>query len=153
MNEILSQLTVIRNNQLGLISKYKLSELNQIPKGFNNNLVWNFGHSIVTQHLLTYGLCNLDLPIDNQLVTSFRKGTTPQENYAIETVEALKVVALDSVKNLAKNISANRFSNFESYQTSFGLKLENFEQALLFNYIHEGLHFGYMLALKNCIDG
>jgi hypothetical protein len=38
------------------LSGYNLDQLNTIPEGFNNNLIWNIGHIIVSQQLLVYKL-------------------------------------------------------------------------------------------------
>ncbi len=37
---------------------------------------------------------------------------------------------------------------FKPYETSFGIKLSNLEEALEFAALHEGLHSGYALAMK-----
>lgn len=31
---------------------YTLEQLNKVPQGFSNNLIWNIGHIIVSQQLL-----------------------------------------------------------------------------------------------------
>jgi hypothetical protein len=33
---------------------YSLEQLNKVPPGFSNNLIWNIGHSIVAQQMLVY---------------------------------------------------------------------------------------------------
>jgi hypothetical protein len=38
-----------RKKYLELIENYSLEQLNKIPQGFSNNLVWNLGHIIVSQ--------------------------------------------------------------------------------------------------------
>ena len=42
-----------RANIIKMTEAQSLEMLNQIPEGFNNNLVWNLGHVIVTQQLLS----------------------------------------------------------------------------------------------------
>jgi len=39
------------------------------------------------------------------------------------------------------------FTNYSDYETSFGLNLTSIEEAISFNNIHEGIHFGYLLAM------
>lgn len=41
----------IKNRKLleSILENYSLKQLNMIPKGFSNNLIWNIGHIIVTQ--------------------------------------------------------------------------------------------------------
>jgi len=44
---------------LEYFDNYTLEQLNKIPEGFSNNLIWNIGHIIVTQQVLIYKLSNL----------------------------------------------------------------------------------------------
>ena len=41
-----------------------------------------------------------------------------------------------------------KFENYTPYTTSYGISLNNIEEAISFNNIHEGLHLGYMMALS-----
>ena len=43
-----------RNLYLEFFDKYTLEQLNKIPAGFSNNLIWNIGHIIVAQQGLIY---------------------------------------------------------------------------------------------------
>ena len=51
--EVLANTRMFFNKYLKSMS---LKELNTIPKGFNNNIIWNIGHIVVTQQLLAYKL-------------------------------------------------------------------------------------------------
>lgn len=48
-----------RNLYAAYFDNYSLEQLNKIPAGFNNNLIWNIGHIIVAQQSLIYQLSNL----------------------------------------------------------------------------------------------
>ena len=41
-----------RKRHLNFLEDYTLEQLNKVPNGFNNNLVWNIGHIIVAQQSL-----------------------------------------------------------------------------------------------------
>ena len=41
------------------IENLPLSELNKVPDGFNNNIIWNIAHVIVTQQLLLSSFSSL----------------------------------------------------------------------------------------------
>ncbi|WP_353938893.1 DinB family protein [uncultured Chryseobacterium sp.] len=43
-----------RRIYLSYFENYSLDQLNKIPNGFNNNLIWHIGHIIVTQQKLIY---------------------------------------------------------------------------------------------------
>lgn len=49
-----------RNLYLDFFEKYTLDQLNKIPEGFNNNLIWNIGHEIVAQQALIYKSSGLE---------------------------------------------------------------------------------------------
>jgi hypothetical protein len=42
-------------------------------------------------------------------------------------------------------------TNFQEYETSFGVKLNNIKDAIGFIPVHEGLHFGVSKAMKKII--
>jgi hypothetical protein len=39
------------------------------------------------------------------------------------------------------------FRHYVPYKTSYGVELNNIDDAIIFNNIHEGLHLGYMMAM------
>ena len=63
-----------RLNFLNLIKDYNLDALNRIPEGFSNNLIWNFGHLLVTQQLLAYKLSNLPMLYPDAFIDRFPRG-------------------------------------------------------------------------------
>lgn len=67
-----------RKIYLDLFDKYPLVQLNKIPDGFNNNLIWNIGHIIVAQQSLVYRGSNLPMYISDDLVNLYKPGTTPR---------------------------------------------------------------------------
>jgi hypothetical protein len=54
-----------------VLSGYNLDQLNTIPEGFNNNLIWNIGHIIVSQLLVI----NFGLPmmVSDELVEKYKR--------------------------------------------------------------------------------
>ena len=51
-----------------------IEELNKIPEGFNNNIIWNFGHVIVSQQIICYKLSNQPLKVSDEYVNKICKG-------------------------------------------------------------------------------
>ncbi|MFB0925215.1 MAG: DinB family protein, partial [Vicingaceae bacterium] len=64
-----------RNNILNSIKDLSLSELNKIPIGFNNNVIWNVGHIVATQQLLCYKMAGLDMALDAAFIAKYMKGS------------------------------------------------------------------------------
>ena len=43
------------------------------------------------------------------------------------------------------------FKTYNEYTTSYNVTLNNIEKAIMFNNVHEGLHLGYIMALKKAL--
>ena len=144
-------LRITRENILSIIEKMDYEQLNKIPPGFNNNLVWNLGHVIVTQQLLCYKLSGLDLKIDPELVDKYRKGSKPEGLVPQAEVDLLKNYALEMVKVMEADYNNKVFQAYNTYTTSFRITLDHIDKAIEFNNVHEGMHLGTMIALKNVL--
>lgn len=144
-------LRATRANFTKIVRAHSVDELNYIPDYFSNNLVWNFGHVIVTQHLLTYGLSGLKLRVSSELVEAYRRGTYPADYVPGLAIERLLELADQSVDWLEEDLTAGKFTEFREYPTSYGLKLTDLDKALEFNTVHEAMHLGTMLALQKLL--
>lgn len=119
-----------------------------VPKGFKNNILWNFGHAIVSHQLLCYGRSGLSLRIDAPYVEAFRKATSPVEWDKAFSVDYLKDSSLITVDWFEKDLQDNKFEKYEKYMTSSGLELTDIEIASMYSLLHEGYHLGMINALK-----
>jgi len=57
------------------LEKYTVEQLNKIPEGFSNNLIWNIGHIVVVQQMLVYKLSGLPMMISDEMVNAYKKLT------------------------------------------------------------------------------
>ncbi|MEM7550533.1 MAG: DinB family protein [Bacteroidota bacterium] len=140
-----------RKNLLGLISPFSLEQLNQVPSGFKNNLAWHLGHVIVTHQLICYRLANIDVKVDEEIIGKYRKGTKPEGMISEEEISFLKEQAVVLVNQFEEDLSKGIFVNFKEYHTSFGVILNSTDDSISFNNIHEGLHLGYVMAMRKMI--
>ena len=147
----LTQLLETRKNFLNLINSLTEEQLNHIPKGFNNHIIWNFGHSIITQQLLCYNLSGNRMYVDKELVHKYRIGTKPEEIISKDETEKLKTMAMDLVSKFEEDLKTDIFIEYKEYTTSYNVTLSNIEDAIKFNNIHEGLHLGYAMALRKLV--
>ncbi len=148
----LSIIKQTRANIIKLTDSYDIEMLNKIPEGFNNNLIWNLGHVIATQQLLCYALSGNKTIIHSDLITAFRKGTKPEGNVGKGQYDMLKELAFSTLDRLDEDYQAGLFEEFKEYPTSYGISLNSIEEAIQFNTIHEGMHFGYCLALRRALE-
>lgn len=143
----------IRQNLLEILNNTSLDELSLIPNGFNNNIFWNIAHCLATQQLLHYYLTNNEFRIDRIWIDKYKKGTLPNFDITNTEVEDLGFLLLETSKILVKDYDNGHFSDYVSYTTSFGMDLKGIRDAIIFNNMHESLHYGYVLAQKRAILG
>lgn len=140
-----------RANMLRLMDGLSIEQLNEIPKGFNNNLIWNFAHVIITQQLLVYKMSGLSMHVTNEQVELFRKGSKPERFFDATYFEELKALADRTYQQFKKDEAAGLFKEYKTYATSFGVTLNSPKDAIAFNNMHEAMHLGYMIALKKTL--
>ncbi len=140
----------IRTRIAELVESMPRDRLFEIPEGFTNNIAWHAAHAVVTQQLLVYGLSDVDFAISQGLIERYRKGTTGVEATPESFDEAMEYLMLAPV-DLRRRYAAGEFTTFREYQTSAGIDLASFEDAILFNNIHEGIHLGYMMGVRKAV--
>ena len=151
ISSVIGSLRTTRNQLVNAIEGLSTEQLTTIPKGFNNNILWNFGHIIVSQQLLCYAKANVPLQIPSALVDSFKKASSPADWKSPIDVETLKALALSTVDAFEADLKAEKFNNYEAYMTSAGLELQNINDAIMYSYHHEGYHAGVIFALKTIL--
>lgn len=143
----------IRRNLLDLMNQMTLDDLLIIPNGFNNNMFWNIAHCIATQQLLCYYLSGNNFRIDKSWVETYKKGTLPNLSVSQSELEDLAFLLVETANVMLRDYDNDFFTDYTPYTTSFGLDLKNIQDAIIFNNIHEGLHYGYAMAQRRAILG
>ncbi len=144
-------LEATRRNILNVVKGLTLEQLNETPKGFNNNLIWNLGHVLVTQQLLCYGLSGVPMKVGNEMIAKYRKGTKPTEFVGEKEYSFIKVRLEETIEEIKEDLSAGLFKEFKTYPTSYTITLNSIDDAIGFNNIHEAMHLGYMMSLKHVL--
>lgn len=143
----------IRKNLLDILNTTSMEDLVHIPDGFNNNIYWNLAHCVATQQLLHYYLSENQLRVEPSFVERYKKGTLPTLEISPLEVEQLGFLLTETAKLLVRDFDNDFFEDYIPYTTSFGLDLKNIQDAIIFNNIHESLHYGYVMALKRALLG
>jgi hypothetical protein len=151
MKPVISTLLINRNNLLKQLEGLSEEQLYKIPNGFNNNIIWNFGHIIVAQQMLTYGIAGVTLQIPAALTDSFKKATSPASWSNPFNIEELKALAISTIEQFDKDLDTDLFANYKPYLTSSGLTLHNIDDAIFYSHMHEGYHTGVIASIKNII--
>jgi hypothetical protein len=131
--------------------KYTIEQLNVIPEGFSNNLIWNLGHVVVAQQMLVYKLSGLPMMVSDQMVEKYKKGTRPQQEATQAEVDEIKSLLFDTITQTQADFENKIFQNYAEYTTSPGYVLKNAKDAMTFNSFHEGLHLGVMMSIGKLV--
>ncbi|MDB4752163.1 DinB family protein [Winogradskyella sp.] len=133
------------------IENLSLLELNKVPDGFNNNIIWNIAHVIVTQQLLVYNLSGLPTIVSKEMIDSFRKGTRPLRDLNQAEVDAISNLLFSTIEKTKDDYDSKLFQTYNQYTVTTKNTISNVEEAIEFNNFHEGIHLGYILALRKSI--
>ncbi|NHM02608.1 DinB family protein [Flavobacterium difficile] len=136
---------------LNFLEKYSLEQLNQIPNGMRNNLIWNIGHAVVSQQGLVYRLSGLPMQISTEMMETYKNGSVPSGATTLEEVNEIKNLLTSTVNQTISDFENDVFKTYTPYQTSTGFSLQNLNDALQFNNYHEAIHLGFMMKIKNFI--
>ena len=140
-----------RRNMVELMKPFTLAQANALPEGFRNNLVWNFGHVIVTQQLLCYSLAGAKPLVDDDLIAAYRRGSAPAGDISQEAFDHLVHLSTATLEQFKSDHAAGIFQQYNACTTSFGMELTSVEEAFLFNLAHEAMHLGTMIAMRKLV--
>ena len=62
---------------------------------------------------------------------------------------ATLALLIPTLEQTALDYEKGYFKQYSPYTTSLNVTLSNVEEAFSFNAFHEGIHLGYILAMKN----
>ncbi|WP_034042674.1 DinB family protein [Wocania ichthyoenteri] len=135
-----------------IIDENTLEDLNKVPKGFNNNIIWNIAHVVVSEQLLAYKLSGLQSVLSDEMINKYRKDTKPENDVTQDEVNDIKRLLFSTLENTKADYNNNVFKTYNTYTVSTtGNTLNNIDEALQFILTHEGIHYGYVLALLKAI--
>jgi len=143
----------IKNRKIleSILDNSSLEALNKIPTGFTNNIIWNIAHVIVTQQILVYRLSGLPYLIPEDLVSRFKKGTSPEADLNQIEVSEIRSLLFEPIEKTQADYRKGVFFSFEEYTVSTKSTLTKVEEAIDFNNFHEGIHLGVILSLRKFI--
>jgi hypothetical protein len=151
MREQLSLNRGIREALAEELEHLSLGQLNYIPPTHHNNIFWNITHCIAVQQILCYRFSSLPFRVEKSIITDYSRGTYPTQAVDQQMVDEVYDLLLTSVDWLEQDWEEGIFKEYHSYTVAFDTHLTNIEEALRFNNIHEGIHCGYILALKQML--
>ena len=153
MNKYIDTIRVSRTMALNLIKDLSNEQLNQVPDGYSNNVIWNLAHLIAAQQGVCYRRAGLPLAvIDEPFFEMYKPGTRPQQTVTEAEVEDIRQLSFSTLDKLEEDYNAGLFANYTPWTTRYGAELSTIDDALQFLLFHEGMHTGYMMALKRMLS-
>ena len=85
------------------------------------------------------------------MITKFKKGTKPERDLSQAEVDEIKGLLFSTIEKTKEDYTNGVFQNYHEYTVTTKNKLTNVKEAIEFNNFHEGIHLGYILALKKSL--
>jgi hypothetical protein len=130
----------VRTSVLRAIGSFSNEQLNTVPPGFNNNLIWNLGHMIASHQYLFYIQTGIGLQIEPQFYHRFKYGSRPEDVISDDDIEQIKSLALSAISQFMADFKGGLFEGQPNIQD------------LLTHFIfHEGMHMAYILSIRRLL--
>ncbi len=151
MDNTIQIITNLRKNILQLTEELNTEQLNMIPPNFNNNIIWNLAHLVSAEQGICYKRSGLPLKVDEEFFTAYMPGSKPNTPVNTAGIAVIKSLLISSAEALWNDYNSGMFKDYTPVITRYGVALNNINEAIEFLLFHEGLHTGYIMALKRAI--
>jgi hypothetical protein len=150
------------NEKIGMIRKTRVfllegikdltnEQLNTVPPGFNNNIVWNLGHLVAAQQGICYSRAGLKTWVPEDFFNSYRPGSKPEGKVNEEEIKKIKELFFTSLDILEQDYEKGLWTSYPAWSTRYGIELNSIDKAIEFLHFHEGLHSGYIFTMKRIV--
>lgn len=140
-----------RNHLAKILEMHTLEQLNTIPDGFKNNIIWNIGHIVVVQQLLVYKLSGLPTMVSDEMIAKYQKGSKPEDFINQDEVTKIKFLLFETIDQTIRDVEKDVFKTYHSFSNSLGFSMNTAEEAITFNNFHEAIHMGIIMSLRKFI--
>jgi hypothetical protein len=154
MQETFKFILQARQKFIELIDGLSLEQLNKIPAGFNNNIIWNFAHIVVSTQTLIY--VRTGIKADTAWVRyneDYKKDTKPTRFVEQDEIDELKEIAIRSIEQIAHDYENGVFKEITSFSTAtYGQPMHTIEEVIALTSGHDNVHYGYALAQRRLVQ-
>lgn len=152
MNKMIETIRNTRLHLLQLLNDVTVNQLNEVPPGFNNNIIWNLAHLVAAQQGVCYLRAGVKTRIDETFYLRYKPDTKPEGFIDSSEVERIKNLLLSTLDHFVLDHQDRLFQNYHTWTTRYGVTLTTIDDAVQFLLFHEGLHTGYIMALKRALN-
>jgi hypothetical protein len=147
--DLFLQLDLTRERTLQQLEATTEETADQMPPGYRNTLRWNLGHILTVQETLCLKLAGDSFDLPETYPAFFANGTKPADWQAeppsLDTLKLqLTEQSLRIKQKLADRLGEKLAQPFRGIETVGGI--------IVFSLYHEGLHTGYMMAMRKTIE-
>lgn len=154
MNENIDLIRKFRLNLLRQIEGLNTEQLNTIPAGYNNNIIWNMAHMIAVQQSLSYVRAEQPVAVDDRYFTPFLPGTRPERALDEHEIVEVREVFISSLDRLQEDYDKGYFGNYTpsaGIRKIYGITLRTIDQGIAYTLFHDGFHAGYIASMKHLV--
>lgn len=151
MNTLIDNIRRVRQSIITSISDLTLEQLNEVPEGFNNNIIWNVAHIIAAQQGICYTRAGQDQLIEKSFFDQYKPGTKPEGPLNAEQIANIKAILFSTIDQFKVDFNNNLFNNYQNWTNRYGSEMDNIDTVSKFLFFHDGIHFGYIMALKRVV--
>ena len=152
MDKLFETAIFTRKALLQILDNLSVEQMARIPKPHRNSIFWNVAHLLVTQQLILYRLSGLPMPLEEDFVQRYQKGSVAREEVPEEDMAFVRENLVPLCEQIKTDYSKGLFQKFSPYMTSTGIELTSFEDAIEFSAFHDGIHLGVVLSIKKLVE-
>jgi len=127
-------------------------QLTTVPEGAHNNIMWNVGHILMSNYGMLHGASSVDVPAPAEWGPLFKGGSSPSD-WGDDAPSASEIMDAFNAQSdvIIADLKADKFGDFKPMDLGGGLQLNSVDEALGFVVIHEGVHHGNVISLRNLL--
>ena len=155
MDERIEKIKKFRQFLLTQITGLTVEQLNKIPEGYNNNIIWNLAHLICAEQSICYVRAGQSITVNDKYFSPYMTNTRPDAFIDEQEIEGIKKLLISSIDELQTDFDKKIFDNYspsENISKVYGVELNNIGDALEFLLYHEGFHSGYIISLIRLVS-
>lgn len=145
---------ILKMPRLGILEQIKdlnIEQLNKIPAGFNNNIIWNLGHIVAAHQGVCYRRANVEPVVDVDFLNNYGGGSKPDNFLGEDQLQLIKELYTSTLDQFVIDYNNNLFANYGAWTTRYGVNLNTIDDVLQFLPFHEGMHIGNIMSMKRVV--
>jgi hypothetical protein len=146
MTNFLELLEEKRTVLLNKTAHLTTGQYNLVPRGFNNNIIWNMGHTLIISESILYSNAPLKIPIHEFDIEGFKKGTKPELAINDRVIALIRQSLSDTVPLFRKLLNDTESTGSHMSQNDPLHTLVS-NESLRFMLFHEDMHLARIQQL------